>query len=159
MQAQPNSFAQHVAVAWRAGLSMAAYAKKHGLAVSTLYHWQKKLRLTQSTSVAVDTATPPRVTASSGRLEQTKPVASAKFIAVRLTSTEPNPPTHPTVAAQRPEAAPEPTTTPVPLACVAHHHQPTNCTLILPGGIRLQMSTLPPPTWLAALSHGAQGAH
>jgi transposase-like protein len=158
MQAQPNSFAQHVAAAWRAGLSMAAYAKKHGLAASTLYHWQKKLRLTQSTSVAVDTATPPRVTASSGCLEQAKPVALDKFIAVRLTSTESKLPTQSTLAAQRPQTPPA-STTPVPLACEAHHHLPTNCILILPGGIRLQMSELPPPTWLAALSHVAQGVH
>ncbi|MEO6319238.1 MAG: hypothetical protein ABIR56_01140 [Polaromonas sp.] len=155
MQAQPNSFAQHVAAAWRAGLSMAAYAKKHGLAASTLYHWQKKLRLTQSTSI--DTATPPSITLSPGRQEQAKPVASDKFMVVRLESTEPKPPTQSTVAAQRPQTAPEPTTTPAAFACVAHHHLPTNWTLILPGGIRLQMSELPPPSWLAALSHDVQG--
>lgn len=47
MQGQSKTFAQHVAAAWREGLSMGAYAKKHGLAASTLYRWQQKLRPTQ----------------------------------------------------------------------------------------------------------------
>ena len=156
MQAQPNTFAQHVAAAWRAGLSMAAYAKKHGLAASTLYHWQKKLRLTQSSSM--DAATPPSITLSPGCQEQAKPMASDKFMVVRLGSTEPKSPTQSTLTAQRAQTAPESTTTPVPPVCVDQHHLPSNCTPILPGGIRLQMSELAPPTWLAALSHGAQGA-
>lgn len=160
MQAQPNSFAQHVAAAWRAGLSMAAYAKKHGLAASTLYHWQKKLRLAQAPSM--QTPTPPGVTASSGRLEQIRPVASDKFMAVRLTSIEPPPTVESTIVAPPPETTPEPLITPATpamLARVAEHHRPGNCTLILPGGIRLRMSTLPPPTWLAALSCDAQAVH
>ena len=30
---------------------MGAYAKKHGLAASTLYRWQQKLRLKQATAI------------------------------------------------------------------------------------------------------------
>lgn len=52
MRGQPKSFAQHVAAAWREGLSMGAYAKKHGLAPSTLYRWQQKLRLRQGAQSA-----------------------------------------------------------------------------------------------------------
>ncbi len=35
----------------------------------------------------------------------------------------------------------------------------TNCTLILPSGLRLEMSSLPAPAWLAALSQASRGAH
>ena len=34
----------------------------------------------------------------------------------------------------------------------------TSCTLVLGPGLRLEMSTLPAPTWLAALVRSAQGA-
>ena len=36
---------------------------------------------------------------------------------------------------------------------------PTSCTLVLGSGMRLEMSALPAPTWLAALVKSAQGAH
>ena len=32
------------------------------------------------------------------------------------------------------------------------------CTLVLPSELRLEMSTLPEPSWLAALGHAMQGA-
>lgn len=35
----------------------------------------------------------------------------------------------------------------------------TNCTLILPSGLRLEMSALPAPAWLADLNQASQGAH
>ena len=35
---------------------------------------------------------------------------------------------------------------------------PTNCTLVLDSGMRLEMSVLPAPTWLAALGYALQGA-
>ena len=35
---------------------------------------------------------------------------------------------------------------------------PTSCTLVLDSGMRLEMSTLPAPAWLAALGRAAQGA-
>jgi len=37
-------------------------------------------------------------------------------------------------------------------------HRSTNCTLVLGSGMRLEMSALPAPTWLAALVKSAQGA-
>ena len=36
---------------------------------------------------------------------------------------------------------------------------PPGCTLILSSGMRLEMSVLPTPQWLAALSHATQGAN
>ena len=36
---------------------------------------------------------------------------------------------------------------------------PTHCTLVLSGGMRLEMPTLPAPQWLAELGRCAQGAH
>lgn len=36
---------------------------------------------------------------------------------------------------------------------------PTNCTLILPGGMHLEMAALPAPQWLAELGRYTQGAH
>jgi len=38
---------------------------------------------------------------------------------------------------------------------VSHHS--SSCTLVLGSGIRLEMSTVPAPTWLAALVKSAQG--
>lgn len=37
-------WARHVAAARGESVSMGAYARQHGLAVSTLYYWQRKLR-------------------------------------------------------------------------------------------------------------------
>jgi transposase-like protein len=35
--------------------------------------------------------------------------------------------------------------------------RPTSCTLALPSGLRLEMSALPQPEWLAALVHAVPG--
>lgn len=35
--------------------------------------------------------------------------------------------------------------------------RPNNCTLALPSGLRLEMSVLPPPEWLAALVRAVPG--
>lgn len=37
--------------------------------------------------------------------------------------------------------------------------EPTHCTLVLSGGLHLEMATLPAPQWLAQLSRCTQGAH
>lgn len=37
--------------------------------------------------------------------------------------------------------------------------RPERCTLMLPSGMRLDLSALPPPEWLAALTHHLPGAH
>ena len=34
-----------------------------------------------------------------------------------------------------------------------------SCSLVLPSGIRLEMSSLPEPEWLVALGHASPGAH
>jgi len=60
----------------------------------------------------------------------TAPAQPSKFIALRLSE-----PQHP-----------------VPLAL-------THCTLVLSGGMRLEMPALPAPQWLAELGRCAQGAH
>ena len=36
---------------------------------------------------------------------------------------------------------------------------PNHCTLLLISGVRLEMTTLPSPEWLAALGRATQGAH
>lgn len=36
--------------------------------------------------------------------------------------------------------------------------RPNHCTLVLPAGMRLEMTALPAPEWLVALGHAAQGA-
>jgi transposase-like protein len=38
-------------------------------------------------------------------------------------------------------------------------HSQTPCTLILAGGMRLEMATLPDPQWLSAVGRSAQGAY
>ena len=84
-----------------------AYAKRHGLAVSTLYYWQSKLKASALTG------------------EVSSP--AAKFVALRVV-----------------DAALSP--------------RPHHCTLVLPAGMRLEMTALPAPEWLVALGHAAQGA-
>lgn len=44
-----------------------------------------------------------------------------------------------------------------PMRNVAQSHTP--CTLVLAGGMRLEMSALPDPQWLAAVGRIAQGAY
>ncbi|MCW2313022.1 IS66 family insertion sequence element accessory protein TnpA [Rhodoferax antarcticus] len=78
-QARSTSFAQHVEAAWRAGLSIAVYAKTHGLAASTLYRWQQKLRQTKATAIDAIALTPSP--AKPEALEPTEPEpAQGKFI-------------------------------------------------------------------------------
>ena len=115
MKKAKQDWARHVAAIKAQGISTIDYARQHGLAKSTLYLWQKKLRRSSSETAKPDT---PRVPAQPG-----------KFIALRLSE-----PQHP-----------------VPLA-------PTHCTLVLSGGMRLEMPTLPTPQWLAELGRCAQGA-
>lgn len=119
MKMATHVWEQHVAAASQQNLSTSAYAKKHGLAVSTFYYWQRKSRH-ESRS-----ATNERITTV-----QPKPAKrSSKFVALRLIDTAP--------------AAAQP---------------PTNCTLILSSGMRLEMSALPDPQWLAALGRCTEGA-
>ena len=97
---------QHVEAARLQATSARDYAKKHGISVSALYYWQRKLK------------------ASAGGRAQSAPVG--KFVALRVV---------PAVEA--------------PPAC--------SCTLVLAPGMRLEMTALPAPQWLAALGWRLQG--
>ena len=107
MKATARFWQQHALAAERSSQSSSAYAKRHGLAVSTLYYWQSKLKASTLTG------------------EVSSP--AAKFVALRVV-----------------DAALSP--------------RPHHCTLVLPAGMRLEMTALPAPEWLVALGHAAQGA-
>jgi len=107
MKATARFWQQHALAAERSSQSSSAYAKRHGLAVSTLYYWQSKLKAATPT---VEVCSP-----------------AAKFVALRVVDGANTPRTN-------------------------------HCTLVLPAGIRLEMTALPAPEWLAALGHAAQGA-
>lgn len=98
----------HVEAIKREATSTIGYAKRHGLAVKSLYRWQRKLKATAAASA--DAHQP------------------AAFVALRIA---------------------EPLETP----------RTDSCTLVLDAGLRLEMSALPAPEWLAALARAAQGVH
>lgn len=164
MQAQTISWEQHVTTAWREGLTMGAYAKKHGLAGSTVYGWQQKLRLRQAT--AIDAGAPASFNAAPQDIEPSVAVCAGKFLALRITSGKPDQSAQSIVRAPARCALPA---LPAPCAPIvertgaasnpSHIHTPHNWTLILPGSIRLQMQAPPEPAWLIALSRCAQGVH
>jgi len=106
MKATARFWQQHALAAERSTSSTSAYAKRHGLAVSTLYYWQSKLK---AAAPPVEVGRPP-----------------AKFVALRVVDG-------------------------------GSTARPNHCTLVLPVGIRLEMTALPAPEWLAAVGHAAQG--
>lgn len=116
MRKAKHDWANHVAAIKTQGISISAYARQHGLALSSLYYWQRKLR-----------------SASAGHTKL-KPVATTKplgkFVALRVSA---------------PQCEVQPTT--------------TGCTLVLTGGMRLEMTALPDPQWLAALGRCASGVY
>ena len=93
----------HVATIEREGIAASKYARQHGLSVTALRYWCRKLRAS-----AMEVA----------------PQAS-QFLALSV--------------AQRGDGAPQP-----------------GCILVL-AGVRLEMPTLPPPAWLAAVALATQG--
>ena len=97
----------HVAAAKLEAISASEYAKQHGISVTALYYWQRKLKATPTTGEA-------------GKF--------GKFVSLRVSDADA-----------------------VPLACL--------CTLALTSGMRLEMSSLPDPEWLAALGRAFPGAH
>jgi len=109
-------WSSHVAAAKTEGIAIRAYAKRDNLALSTLYYWQRKLRLETTVHAKAET------------LVATK--QSSKFVALRINEAG-------SVAQQA----------------------PAKCTLVLTGGMRLEMAALPDPQWLAALGRCAQGVH
>ena len=111
-------WSEHLAAIQFQGVSASAYAKQHGLALASLYYWQRKLRAAAAASGAVSTAA---TTATSK--------APGQFITLSIGDR---------------------------LGHGAHLAMP--CTLVLAGGVQLQMSALPDPQWLLAVGRSAQGA-
>lgn len=118
MKMAKHYWSSHVAAVQAQAITTRAYAKRHGLALSTLYYWQRKVQ-----SATTDCANSEGVAASRH---------PSKFVALAVTVSEPD------------YAVPQPA---------------TGCTLVLAGGMRLEMPALPDPQWLAALGRSAQGAH
>lgn len=104
MQMGAEFWAEHVAASQRESIPASEYARRHGLAVKSLYYWRQKLKRINP---------------------QDAPLQASKFVALRIA----------------PDAA----------------HQ-GNCALVLPSGLRLEMSALPAPEWLAALARAVPGA-
>ena len=117
MKKVKQDWPSHVEAINTLGISTSAYARQHGLARSTLYRWQTKLK--SASLVHSDTK------AESLAVSQ----QPSKFVALRIS--EPDRVTPP-----------------------AFMH----CTLVLAGGIRLEMPELPTPQWLADLGRCSQGA-
>jgi transposase-like protein len=97
MKAGTEFWMAHVAAARLEAISASEYARRHGISVTALYYWQRKL---------------------SGNVDP--PPQAGKFVKLRIADTRQN-----------------------------------NFTLALPSGLRLEMSSLPPPEWLVALERSA----
>ena len=115
MKKAKHDWSSHIKAITTHGISTRAYARRHDLALSALYYWQRKLK------------SAPPVHTKAEPLAATK--RSAKFVALRI---------------DEPERAARPA--------------PTHCTLVLAGGMRLEMQALPSPQWLADVGRCAQGA-
>lgn len=109
-------WSKHIAAIKAQGITTSAYARRHDLALATLYYWQRKLQSATTAGALIEPTQSPR------RL--------SKFIALTVGD---------------------------PVREVVRSG--TLCTLVLSGGIRLEMSTLPDPQWLAALGRSTQGAY
>lgn len=103
MQMRAEFWAGHVAASQQESIPAAEYARRHGLAVKSLYYWRKKLK------EVIPSDAPP---------------LASKFVALRIA---------PGIS------------------------RPIGCTLAISSGLRLEMSALPPPEWLAALAHAVPG--
>ncbi len=71
MKSTAQFWQQHALAAGRSSDSTSAYAKRHGLVLSTLYYWQSKLKATAPTAEISRRA--------------------AKFVALRVVDTAPTP--------------------------------------------------------------------
>ncbi len=111
-----NYWAEQVEAIKSQGVTTRAYARQHGISLSALYYWQRKLEL--------EMAPPSRALAAAK--------APSKFVALHVSD----------AVAQMAQMAP-----------------PWGCTLVLGGGMRLEMSALPDPQWLAAVGRANQGVH
>ena len=115
MKKAKHDWSSHIEAIRIQGISTRAYAKRHDLALSALYYWQRKLK------------SAPSVHTKAEPLAATK--RFPKFVALHI---------------NEPQQAARPA--------------PTHCTLVLAGGMRLEMPALPSPQWLADLGRCAQGA-
>lgn len=104
----------HVEAVKAQAITTKAYAQRHGLVLSTLYYWQRRLKPIAAAQANAE---------SMGGAPQ-----PGKFLRLHLQTPEP-----------------------------ARHPTPTNCTLIIGSGVRLEMQTLPDPQWLTALARCAHG--
>ena len=93
----------HVAAAKLEAIPASEYARRHGISVTALYYWQRKLKETGKASESAQ---------------------ASQFVALRIAAGGP---------------------------------RQNNCTLELPSGLRLEMSALPAPDWLAALARAVPG--
>lgn len=103
MSGDAEFWTSHVEALQREGVAVSVYARRHGLALASLYYWRRKLKM------AADAG-----------------AATSKFVALRLVSAAP------AVAAAA-------------------------CTLLLDSGVRLEMTALPSPSWLAAFEQARSG--
>lgn len=99
MQTGTEFWMAHVAESQREAIPASEYARRHGLAVKSLYYWRRKLKQSDMAGA---------------------PESASKFVALRI---------------------------------APGLSRPNYCTLVLPSGLRLEMSVLPQPEWLAALVH------
>jgi hypothetical protein len=108
-------WSKHIAAIKRQGTTTSAYARQHQLALASLYHWQRRLRFTQTLGAGFESAAAP-----------SRP---SKFIALTVSD-----------------------------SLIGRPPSSTQCTLVLAGGMRLEMNALPDPQWLAAVGRSNQGA-
>lgn len=99
-------WAEHVAAIKREAISTSAYAKRHKIALKSLYYWQRKL--------------------NAGAAPQVRASQPKAFVTLRVSE--------PVVGQGQ-----------------------ASCTLVLESGMRLEMSALPAPAWLAAVGRATQG--
>ena len=107
MKKKTEYWAAHVAALKLEVIDASEYARRHGLAVKSLYYWRRKLKGEKPVHQ-------PGINAIQS-------VQGNKFVALQV-------------------AAP----------------RQTHCTLSLPSGLRLEMSVLPSPEWLAMLIQSVQ---
>ncbi len=106
----------HITAIKSQGVTASDYARRHDLALTSLYYWKRKLQLAPTALSASEPVTTPKI--------------SSKFVSLRVRD---------------------------PVPDMAQTAWP--CTLVFAGGMRLEMSALPDPQWLAAVGLSAQGAY
>ena len=107
MNGDTEFWTSHVEALQREGMAVSLYARVHGLALSSLYYWRRKLKMAANAGAVGD--------------------ATGKFVSLRLVDR---------------------------VAPVSAAH----CTLLLVSGLRLEMTALPSPAWLAAFEQARSGA-